>query len=122
MTVGRKKVKKAKPEAPKYEELSLFFQTFVGEYVQVTTDIMVKSQLESEEGVIIQETPLVFQGFLLDEDSKYYYLGEGPGEIANAVKIDSVKGISIVPQVVVKTEFDNILDDMPDPESEEEFN
>jgi hypothetical protein len=119
MTTGRKKIKKETTTGPDYQELSLFFQTFVGEFVEVTTDIMIKTQIDTEEGIALQESPLSIQGFLLDEDDKYYYLGSGPGEIEHAVKIENVKAIGIAK---VKSVYDDVFDAMPDPEKDEEIN
>ena len=104
----------------KYKEYTLFSDIFIGEYVELTTSLSLKTAIDAgEEGQIIQDGPVNVTGFLLDQDDTYYYLGEGPSAMDTAVKIDAVKAITIVKQ---KTIFDEILDEMPNPENDEEFN
>jgi hypothetical protein len=88
---------------------SRFFLTFVGEMVQLTTDLPSRLEVTSDEGSYIEETSLTLQGFLLDEDLKYYYLGESPDHVTEVVKKVSVKRIRIVP---VRTKADEMFDKM----------
>lgn len=101
------------------QEESLFFLTFIGEFVEVTTNLMVKSQIETEEGTGISESPITIRGYLLDEDNKYYYMGGRPDAVSNAIKKTSVKLIEIVEP---KTQLDEVLDSMGEPEDEKEIN
>ena len=106
-------------DAVERNEESLFFLTFIGEYVQVTSNLMTKKQIETDEGVGILETPITIVGYLLDEDDKYYYMGGRPDSVSDAIKKTSVKMIQIVE---FKTELDEVLDSMGEPEDEKEIN
>lgn len=116
--LGRKKKMKKKTKGTRGVD-NLFFNIFAGELVQITTDVRIKTVADSEEGSTISEFPVTIQGYLLDQDLMYYYLGESPGAVSTAITITSVKAITIVES---KTEFDEILDDMPEPKEKEEFN
>ena len=80
---------------------------------------MTKSQIETEEGTGISESPITITGYLLDEDDKYYYMGGRPDSITNAIKKASVKLIEIVE---MKTHMDEMLDAIGEPEDEQEIN
>lgn len=99
--------------------LGLFFQTFVGEYVSIVINMYTKVQHDTEEGVALQESPMNVVGYLLDIDEEYYYLGEEANSIQQAVKKDVVAHIEILQ---LKTAYDDVLDAMADPETEQDFN
>lgn len=91
------------------KEESRFFLTFIGEMVMITTDIATKAEMTSEEGTMYEEGPLRLQGFLLDEDDKFYYLGGSPDNVTDAIKKIAVKHIKIIP---ARTQADDIFDGM----------
>lgn len=101
------------------ENYSYFFRTFIGEYVQVTTDMKASEQVSNEDGSVFRESPLVFEGFLLDEDKDFYFLGMSPDEVQHAVKKICVKHISIVP---TRSIYDDLLESLPEPNKKEGFN
>lgn len=101
------------------EEFTLFFNTFVGEFVQITTGMMTKEQIDTEQGSAIAEGPVILGGYLLDEDDKYYYLGPTPDGITDAIKKVTVKHIQIIPP---KSKYDEIMDKTPEPSDEKEIN
>lgn len=86
-----------------------FFLTFVGEYVQITTNIISKTEALSEESTVIEEGPLRLQAYLLDEDESWYYIGGSPDQVTDAIKKVAVKHIRIVP---MRSEVDIIFDGM----------
>lgn len=75
-----KSVKRTKEQPQKSSRL---YDVFVGTTVQ----IMVKLTKESEDGVM---SSIAIEGYLLDEDDEYYYVGTNPIEIAGAVKKSEV--------------------------------
>jgi len=91
----------------------VFWATFTGEFVEILC-----------EDVSIGENrlPLTVQGFLLDMDDEYLFIGEGPIEINAAVKKRLIAFISIIDPEDKKEEFLEILEDMPVPEGEDEIN
>lgn len=91
------------------KEDSRFFLTFIGEMVQITMNISSRVEASSDEGTMFEEGPLRLQGFLLDEDDKFYYLGGSPDHVTDAIKKVAVKHIRIVP---LRTKADEIFDGM----------
>lgn len=90
-------------------EESRFFLTFIGEYVQLTLKISAKTEAQTEDATVLEEGPIVLQGFLLDEDKKYYYLGGSPDHVTDAIKKVTVARVRIVE---VRTKADDIFDAM----------
>lgn len=107
-------VRKKKPPL-----ISLFFTTFIGEYVQLTTKIMQSISSQTEEQVVTQEIPVIVEGFLLDMDEKYFYMGSSPDSVEHAVKEEEVIHIAIVQP---KNELEEILEGIETPENREDFN
>jgi hypothetical protein len=91
----------------KIQEDNRFFQTFAGEFIKVYTKSKVKETLSAEEGHIQQEAPLAVMGYLLDYDSKYYYLGDGPNQASVAVAIDQV---ILIQEVKNTDKYDDLLE------------
>lgn len=107
-----------KKESPK-PLASLFFTTFIGEYVQLTTNVMQSVSSQNEEQIVTQEIPVIVEGFLLDLDETYFYLGSSPDAVEHAVKNDSIIHIAIVNP---KSELEEYLDSVEIPEDKESFN
>lgn len=59
----------------KKKKKDLFWTTFMGEFVEILTRVDSPDRM-----------PLVAQGYLLDRDDEYYYLGEGILEVDAAIK------------------------------------
>lgn len=91
-----------------------FFATFVGEYVRVILDLTISETLETEEGVLNQSTPMAVEGFLLDYDDTYYYLGDGPNNVSQAIKKEKVSAVQVAQIEGPKTKYDILLDSLPD--------
>lgn len=96
---------------------STFFDTFVGEFVHLVTKLPMQIDSSNEDSRTIQSDLFRLEGYLLDIDEKYYYLGETNQEVGIAVSISEVLSISIA-----KTELDGILDIIETPEDPEGFN
>jgi hypothetical protein len=84
----------------------LFKHSFIGEMVEIIT----KSE-NKDRGIFI------VQGYLLDYDEDYYYIGEDPLAVSGAIKRDIVSFISIVMTVDPGME---VLEEMPIPKNTEE--
>ena len=67
----------------KRKHKDLFWNTFMGEYVEILC------RTENPD-----KMPLVVQGYLLDRDDDYYYMGEGILEVDAAIKKNDVVIIS----------------------------
>lgn len=80
-----KKPKKTELQNP--TELSeTFFLTFIGEFVEVAGSFLHDNS----------EVPIILQGYILDTDKDYYFLGETSEEITSAIKKENVKYIKII--------------------------
>lgn len=96
----------------------VFSMVFLMEHVEILTKVRLNQGIETPDGIVDHESPLVVQGYILDVDDEYYYIGTTVEEVTEAVKKDVVDHISIIK---VKDNFDEILDDMPTP-TKKDFN
>ena len=109
---GNKKSKKKTARSSQFESTqsdNLFFLTFIGEKVEILCSF---EMLE-------KQFPQLVQGYLLDKDDEYLYLGSGPDEIHSVVRREDVKYLQIIKDIDPMTE---VLDNMPKPEKEEDVN
>lgn len=98
---------------------SLFESTFIGESVRIITNKEITESIQSEEEIKDITSSMVLYGVLLDKDDMYYYLGNSPEEVSQAIKISDV---SIIQIEEIVDEFTEILDNMPNPSRKEEIN
>lgn len=89
-------------------EPSAFFLSFVGEFVQIITNVQFNSSgRKSSADAII---PLVLEGYVLDADAEYVYLSPDGVDIKQAVK----NNVIVCVQVTDGTnEADELLDSLP---------
>ena len=80
-----------------------FFLTFIGEFVEVAGSFF--------HGEV--EVPIRIQGYILDSDDQFYFLGDTPEEISSAIRKTSVVYIEIVEDNPMK---DALRDWEPDSE------
>src|SRR5574343_512079 len=84
----------------------LFFMTFVGEFVSVLSTMEHTAMMQTEEGMVEETAPMILQGYMLDMDEEYYYLGETQMNVSRAIKKSSVNAIEITDR---KDEFSDLL-------------
>lgn len=89
----------------KKTEPSSFFLSFIGEYVQVVTSFQLATAESSEVAM-----PLIIEGYMLDADDQYIYMGEEGDQIRQAVKNDYVVYVHILEK---ESELDEILSALP---------
>ena len=74
----------------------LFFNTFVGEYVEMMTNVKSSTQMQHEDGSIESgEYPWIIHGYLLDEDDDYYFIGINSDSVNSAISKNIVLSVSI---------------------------
>ena len=91
-----------------------FFQSFVGEMVSLTINATVPTQaVINDDGVVeeVIEGPISFDGYLLDVDNEYYYLGDTSQEVSKAIRKENVISVEIVKSLNI---FDKMLEDIED--------
>lgn len=108
-----------KKKSNNVEEINTFTLAFMGEYINVVTDLMIVDFSETESQSMEQNAPMVTRGYLLDEDDKYLYLGENSFEICQAVAKSKIALLQVEKK---KTKYDEILDEMGDASKTEDFN
>lgn len=97
--------------APK-KKSNLFYNIFVGEYVIFITKLSTKKVQQTEDQIYEENTPIALEGFLLDMDDQYFYVGQDSDEVVSAIKRDEVI------QVQITNPYDALeeaLNSMPDP-------
>jgi hypothetical protein len=83
-------MKKSSKKPEETTELSeTFFLTFIGELVEVAGSFY-------HENV---EVPITIQGYILDTDKDYYFMGDTPEEITRAIRKDSVIYIQVIEDI-----------------------
>jgi len=77
------------------EDSEVFLLSFIGEMVQVLTDFTivassVKDSMDGDMNVQESNSPLIVEGYLLDSDENYIYLGRSSNHITQAIKKDRI--------------------------------
>jgi hypothetical protein len=101
------------------EQINTFILAFMGEYINVITDIMILDYAQNDSQSLEQNAPMVARGFLLDEDEHFLYLGDNPLEISQAIAKNKVAMIHMEKK---KNKYDELLDEMGDEPSKEDIN
>lgn len=81
------------------------FSIFAGERVALLTKTKVSESLSSGREIIEKSVPLSIEGFLLDCDENYYYLGETADAVSAAVAVSQVILIQEIKSADVYTEL-----------------
>lgn len=103
----------------KEQEYSTFFLAFIGQSVVLTINMLGSMTSDSEHGSITESFPISYEGILLDEDNEHYYLGKTPNEITDFIPKNIVVHGKISDDLDI---VNQVLNEMPDPESEQEIN
>jgi hypothetical protein len=93
------------------DEINTFVLAFMGEYINVVTDIMILDYAQNEAQTMEQNAPMVARGYLLDEDDSFLYLGENPLEITQAIAKNKVAMIQVERK---KSKYEEMLEEMGD--------
>lgn len=100
-------------------DFDLFHITFIGEFVEILTPIYRKHIQGDESGVSDETIPIVLQGYILDIDDTYLYVGDTPEAITQAVFKNDARIIRIVKE---QNPYDDMLDQMEMPNKREDVN
>lgn len=94
-----------------------FHHSFVGEKVEIVAGFYQNYMEETADSRITNQAPASIQGFILDLDDDYMYLGKNPTEVSMCIRRDTVLYIEIL---VERNEYDVILDSLPQANKGEE--
>lgn len=115
---GNKRSKKTQTiEPPPFD---VFFSSFAGEKVDLQLNILYSEQHQSEDALETKTYSMSSTGYLLDVDDNYYYLGDTPNSVTQAVRKNFVIQIRLT--IDDNDGYVSILDKMPVPENNEEIN
>lgn len=75
----------------------LFFDIFIGEFVDIITKRKTsRISVDPETGETEQiEVPMMISGYILDEDESYYFIGSTERHVTHAVKKSIVDHVSV---------------------------
>jgi len=97
----------------------LFFQTFIGEYVLLLTKLKTTSIEHTEEGSTESTNLASFEGFILDVDDNFYYIGDDHQSVNKAIRKDQIVYIAITDP---NSQYDTIMDEAKEPEDKKGYN
>lgn len=97
----------------------LFFDVFIGEYVDLVTKYSANVSVNTEDGSIEQQDYVRFQGYLLDIDDDFYYLGLTDRQISHAVNKSDIVTVMISQP---ETELDEFFNSIEPPEDSDDYN
>jgi hypothetical protein len=101
------------------DEIDTFVLAFMGEFVSIITDIMIIEYNQSEVQTLEQNAPMIAQGFLLDIDNNFFYLGDNPLEVTQAISKNRVTMVRIDRK---KSKYEEMLEELGDPNKREDIN
>lgn len=106
------------------KDKGLLFSTFCGEYVRLMLNKDDKQTINHSGVIKMVQNPFVLQGFLLDEDDDYFYIGYSPDVISSAILKKQVVVMELCEEEDEEAEeLKNILDESVDvPEDENGVN
>lgn len=96
----------------------LLFKHFKNKHVNIVTKLHKEESAQTEDSIQTMKTPIVVEGVLLNKDNKFYYLGT-PSPISRAIKISDVSYIELLQE---ENPLMNVLENMGEPQKEEDFN
>lgn len=102
----------------KTDKYSTFRLAFIGQDVIITTKLKQTAAIDAEVPVI-ETVPIYHSGILVDFDAEFLYLGKNHFEINQCLKWEDFHHIAIIDEA---NELQQILQDMPGPQNEEDFN
>lgn len=80
-------------------ESEVFLLSFIGEKVMVLTDFVLKTSSIDETETVQDYSPpqpLIIEGYMLDSDYNYVYMGSTANQVNNAVKKDRIVYIQVL--------------------------
>jgi hypothetical protein len=72
-----------------------FYSMFVGEHVMLVLKQSVVKSTSTDDGYLSEESPLVYEGYMMDMDETYFFLGFDAKSISMAVQRTEVTSISV---------------------------
>lgn len=80
----------------KVKTKTMFYDLFIGEWVDVITKVSIEIAEHSEAGMSSSKTPMVLSGYVIDIDENNIYLGPELYTVSQAVRKDEYVSIQVV--------------------------
>ncbi len=95
------------------KKLPQLLVNFMGKNVRIATMQNASATIMTENGPIVENYPLVYEGILIDDDAEFYYLGKNISNISIRVRKTHEVGMEVVDE---EDPLDEILKRMPTPQ------
>lgn len=95
------------------KKADMFFDIFIDEYVEILQDYEVTTNITIADELREVRMPMTVSGYVKDTDDYFLFLSTDGQEINQALPIESIKHIGIIPQVDPIMEM---LDEVETPE------
>lgn len=77
-------------------EVNNLFEYFAGEYLSILVNKDLRQSIQTPDNVRTIHSPVLVEGYLIDEDDLFYYMGEDPGTIYKAVAKRTIVMVEII--------------------------
>lgn len=96
------------------------FENFAGEFVVILLNKDTKQTVEMNGKLHIVYSPAIIEGFLIDEDDEYYYVGHSPKSFDQVINKKYIVHIEVGSETKPKktNEFINSFASLPDEDTE----
>lgn len=98
------------------EKADVLFEVFAGEFVSILIDKEVEQTKQSETHIETLKSSLSINGYIIDMDDDYVYLGYEPSIISQAIKK------SFIVHIEITSANNEILSNIELPKDEKEYN
>ena len=87
---------------------------FGNQYIRLITRSMINVNSQSPNGDIVsQNVPVTLEGYLVDSDELFYFLGLSDGTVVSAIRIDEVIHLELIDPNEATEELVEFLQNMP---------
>lgn len=76
-------------------KMDRLFEMLCGEFIQLVLDKDIEQTIQNEESITMNKTPLIVEGYLVEEDDVYIFLGQRPDQISQVIKKDYIIHIQV---------------------------
>lgn len=99
-----------KPKKKKNINTNLY-DIFIGEKVQIVTNMRIRRTEQQDDSIIEEERPLIYDVYFLDMDEEFYYVGSNSDRVTSAIVKSTVDSIHLLYEVNMLDEvFENAND------------
>lgn len=98
------------------------FENFAGEFVVILLNKDTRQTIEMEGRLQIVYSPAIIEGYLIDEDDEYYYIGHSPKSFDQVINKKYIIHMELGSENTSKKNDDLLLHLTPTPDEDVGFN